>query len=67
EALHGTVELTTQAGHITIGAARGVSATLDAGTAYGRVRNSLTNTDGTAAALNIRATTSYGDITAHSN
>ncbi|MCX4960724.1 DUF4097 family beta strand repeat-containing protein [Streptomyces virginiae] len=67
EALHGTVELTTQAGDITIGAARGVSATLDAGTTHGRVHNALTNTDGTAAALNIRATTSYGDITARSN
>ncbi|WP_328964842.1 DUF4097 family beta strand repeat-containing protein [Streptomyces virginiae] len=67
EALHGTVELTTQAGDITIGAARGVSATLDAGTAHGRVHNALTNTDGAAAGLNIRATTSYGDITARSN
>ncbi|QES55141.1 hypothetical protein DEJ51_13820 [Streptomyces venezuelae] len=67
EALRGTVELNTQAGDITIGAARGVSATLDAGTAYGRVRNALTNTDGAAAGLDIRATTSYGDITARSN
>ncbi|MFG2975439.1 DUF4097 family beta strand repeat-containing protein [Streptomyces sp. NPDC048331] len=68
EAVHGTVELTTQAGDITIGAARGVSATLDAGTAYGRVHNTLanTNTDGATASLNIRATTSYGDITARS-
>ncbi|PWK64274.1 putative adhesin [Streptomyces sp. CG 926] len=67
EAVHGTVELTTQAGDITVGAARGVSATLDAGTAYGRVHNTLANTDGAAAGLNIRATTSYGDITARSN
>ncbi|MGW6840813.1 DUF4097 family beta strand repeat-containing protein, partial [Streptomyces sp. NPDC054958] len=67
EAVHGTVELTTQSGDITVGAARGVSATLDAGTAYGRVHNTLTNTDGAAAGLNIRATTSYGDITARSN
>ncbi|MFJ6052551.1 DUF4097 family beta strand repeat-containing protein [Streptomyces sp. NPDC092307] len=67
EAVHGTVELTTQAGDITVGAARGVSATLDAGTAYGRVHNTLDNTDGAAAGLNIRATTSYGDITARSN
>ncbi|MGW7332982.1 DUF4097 family beta strand repeat-containing protein [Streptomyces sp. NPDC054840] len=66
EALHGTVELTTQAGDITVGVARGVSATLDAGTAHGRVHNALTNTDGAAAGLNIRATTSYGDITARS-
>ncbi|MGW6845386.1 DUF4097 family beta strand repeat-containing protein [Streptomyces sp. NPDC054958] len=67
EALRGAVELTTQAGDITVGAARGVSATLDAGTAYGRVHNALANTDGAAAGLNIRATTSYGDITARSN
>nr|WTA23857.1 DUF4097 domain-containing protein [Streptomyces sp. NBC_00853] len=67
EAQHGTVELTTQAGDITVGAARGVSATLDAGTAYGRIHNALTNTDGAAAGLTIRATTSYGDITARSN
>ncbi|WP_030762727.1 MULTISPECIES: DUF4097 family beta strand repeat-containing protein [unclassified Streptomyces] len=67
EAVHGSVELTTQAGDITVGAARGVSATLDAGTAHGRVHNTLANTDGSAASLNIRATTSYGDITARSN
>ncbi|MGZ9931517.1 DUF4097 family beta strand repeat-containing protein [Streptomyces sp. NC-S4] len=66
EAVDGTVELTTQAGDITVGAARGVSATLDAGTAYGRIHNALNNTDGAAAALTIRATTSYGDITARS-
>ncbi|MER6257745.1 DUF4097 family beta strand repeat-containing protein [Streptomyces sp. NPDC001584] len=66
EAVRGTVELTTQAGDITIGTAPGVSATLDAGTAHGRIHNTLTNTDGPAAGLTIRATTSYGDITAHS-
>ncbi|WP_426362465.1 DUF4097 family beta strand repeat-containing protein [Streptomyces sp. E-08] len=64
EATRGTLALTTQKGDITIAAATGVSATLDAGTAYGRVTNSLKN-DGTPA-LNIRATTSYGDITARS-
>ncbi|WP_329100979.1 DUF4097 family beta strand repeat-containing protein [Streptomyces sp. NBC_01439] len=67
EAQTGTVELTTQSGDITIGAARGVSATLDAGTAYGRIHNALNNTDGADAGLTIRATTSYGDITARSN
>ncbi|MER6250794.1 DUF4097 family beta strand repeat-containing protein [Streptomyces sp. NPDC001584] len=66
EAQHGTVELSTQAGDITVGAARGISATLDAGTAFGRISNALTNTDGAAAGLTIRATTSYGDITARS-
>ncbi|MGW1767284.1 DUF4097 family beta strand repeat-containing protein [Streptomyces sp. NPDC002073] len=64
EAVTGTVTLTTQAGSITIGTGRGVSATLDAHTAYGRIQNSLNNSDGAAAGLNIHATTSYGDITA---
>ncbi|MFI9239137.1 DUF4097 family beta strand repeat-containing protein [Streptomyces sp. NPDC053079] len=66
EALHGTVELRTEHGDICVGAARGVSATLDAGTAYGRIHNTLNNTDGAAAGLNIHATTSYGNITARS-
>ncbi|MEV7020531.1 DUF4097 family beta strand repeat-containing protein [Kitasatospora sp. NPDC093558] len=65
EAVHGEVMLTTQSGDITVGAARGVSASLDAGTSYGRIQNSLRNTEG-AADLRIRATTSYGDITARS-
>jgi hypothetical protein len=43
----------------------GVSAALDASTSYGRIRNALKNTDGTAD-LNIHATTAYGDITARS-
>ncbi|MFJ5139807.1 DUF4097 family beta strand repeat-containing protein [Streptomyces sp. NPDC088707] len=66
EATEGTVVLRTESGEIAVGAARGVSATLNAGTAYGRVHNALTNTDGAAAGLNIHATTSYGDITARS-
>ncbi|MFJ2933937.1 DUF4097 family beta strand repeat-containing protein [Streptomyces sp. NPDC087219] len=66
EATRGTVVLRTESGAIAIGAAHGVSATLNAGTAYGRVHNALTNTDGAAAGLNIHATTSYGDITARS-
>ncbi|AJF65260.1 DUF4097 family beta strand repeat-containing protein [Streptomyces vietnamensis] len=66
EALRGTVVLRTEAGEINVGAARGVSASLDAGTAYGRIRNSLQNAGGSAAGLSIRATTSYGDITARS-
>ncbi|MFI1719351.1 DUF4097 family beta strand repeat-containing protein [Streptomyces litmocidini] len=64
EAGNGTVALTTQKGDITVGAAAGVSASLDAGTAYGRVTDSLRN-DGTPG-LNIKATTAYGDITARS-
>ncbi|MET8952740.1 DUF4097 family beta strand repeat-containing protein [Streptomyces sp. NPDC004393] len=65
EAVRGTVTLRTQAGDIAVGAAPGVSASLDAGTAYGRIHNALRNTDGTAA-LDIHATTAHGDITARS-
>ncbi|NMO54859.1 DUF4097 domain-containing protein [Actinoplanes sp. TBRC 11911] len=64
EATHGKVLLSTQYGNITIGAATGVSAALDAGTGYGRVSNSLKN-DGTTE-LDIHATTTHGDITARS-
>ncbi|MGW5369811.1 DUF4097 family beta strand repeat-containing protein [Streptomyces sp. NPDC004009] len=66
EAQRGEVTLRTEHGEITVGAARGVSASLDAGTGYGRVRNALLNADGAAAGLTIRATTAYGDITARS-
>ncbi len=66
EAVRGTVALRTEQGDITIGAARGTSATLDAGTAYGRIDNTLTNTDGPDAALTLHATTGYGDVTARS-
>jgi hypothetical protein len=62
EATRGTVELSTQTGAITISAAPGVSAALDAGTTLGRIHNSLTNS-GTPA-LTIHATTTLGDITA---
>ncbi|MEU9857558.1 DUF4097 family beta strand repeat-containing protein [Streptomyces sp. NPDC047974] len=67
EATAGSVELSTQSGSISVGAARGVAATLDAGTSYGRVSNALRNAEGKGAGLAIRATTSYGDISAHSN
>ena len=66
EAHGGNVTLSAQKGDITVAAARGVSATLDAGTTYGRVQNALKNSDGADSGLNIRATTSYGDITARS-
>ncbi|MFE9957409.1 DUF4097 family beta strand repeat-containing protein [Micromonospora sp. NPDC005299] len=65
EAVRGTLVLRTQAGDVSVGAAHGVSAALDAGTTYGRIHNSLTNTDG-AADLNIHATTAHGDIVARS-
>ncbi|MFC9297037.1 DUF4097 family beta strand repeat-containing protein [Streptomyces sp. NPDC057011] len=63
EATTGTVELRTEHGEITIGAARGTSASLDAGTGYGRIHNALQNTNGTPD-LAIQATTAYGNITA---
>ncbi|WP_344467901.1 DUF4097 family beta strand repeat-containing protein [Kitasatospora kazusensis] len=65
EAVHGTVVLSTQMGDVSVGAAHGVSAALDAGTGYGRIHNSLRNTDGTPG-LTIHATTGHGDITARS-
>ncbi|MFD6282223.1 DUF4097 family beta strand repeat-containing protein [Streptomyces sp. NPDC060209] len=65
EAVRGQLTLTTQQGGITVGAARGVSASLDAGTTYGRIDNALKNTAGTPG-LTIKATTTQGDITARS-
>ncbi|WP_329623195.1 DUF4097 domain-containing protein [Streptomyces sp. NBC_01255] len=66
EALGGAVVLRTESGDLEVGAARGVSATLDAGTAYGRITNTLQNSAGSAAELNIHASTAHGDITARS-
>ena len=62
--MRGTVVLRTQSGDISVSAAAGVSASVDAGTAHGRISNALKN-DGTAE-LDIHATTSHGDITARS-
>ncbi|WP_066943739.1 DUF4097 family beta strand repeat-containing protein [Microtetraspora fusca] len=64
EATGGKVVLRTQSGDISVGAAAGVSASLDAGTTHGRITNALKN-DGTAE-LHIQATTSNGDIAARS-
>jgi hypothetical protein len=64
EAVRGAVVLRTQSGDISVAAAAGVSAVLDAGTGYGRINNALRN-DGNAE-LDIRATTSHGVITARS-
>ncbi|GGY04697.1 DUF4097 family beta strand repeat-containing protein [Streptomyces djakartensis] len=66
EAVRGTVTLRVEQGDITIGAAPGVSASLNAGTGYGRISNTLKNSDGADAALTIHATTAQGDITARS-
>jgi hypothetical protein len=64
EAVRGEVVLRTQSGDISVGAAAGVSAALDAGTSMGRISNALQSAGATE--LDIRATTSRGDITAHS-
>lgn len=63
--MRGEVVLRTGSGDLSVGAAAGVSASLDAGTSYGRVHNALRNTDGTPG-LTIHATTAHGDITARS-
>ena len=55
-----------QMGNVTIGAAHGVSAFLDAGARDGRIRNALKDTEGAAAGPNIHATTDVGDIVARS-
>ncbi|HEX6344912.1 DUF4097 family beta strand repeat-containing protein [Umezawaea sp.] len=66
EAVRGTVVLRTQAGDVAVDAATGVSASLDAGTTYGRVHNALTSSGNAGDRLDVHATTSYGDITARS-
>ncbi|GAA4822060.1 hypothetical protein [Streptomyces ziwulingensis] len=65
EAVRGTLTLNTQMGNITVGAAHGVSASLDAGTGHGRVHNALKNT-GATHGLALHATTGHGDISARS-
>ncbi|MFB7209733.1 DUF4097 family beta strand repeat-containing protein [Streptomyces sp. NPDC056255] len=65
EAVCGAVVLRTQMGDVSVGAAAGVSASLDAGTGYGRIHNTLKNTDGDAG-LSIHATTDHGNIDARS-
>ncbi|MGW7035791.1 hypothetical protein ACWGEA_11380, partial [Streptomyces zaomyceticus] len=66
EATRGALTLRTEAGDIEIAAARGASASLDAGTAHGRIHNALANTAGPTPDLTVHATTAYGDITARS-
>ena len=66
EAHAGQVELRADMGNLSVTAAPGVSATLDADTAKGRITNTLRNTEGAAAGLAVKATTSHGDITAAS-
>ncbi|RMI32765.1 DUF4097 family beta strand repeat-containing protein [Nocardia stercoris] len=63
EARRGQLVLRTQEGSVSVGAAAGVTATLDAGTTLGRIHNALTGT-GEVVGLTIHATTARGDITA---
>ena len=65
EAVRGKVVLSTQLGDVSVTAAAGSSASLDAGATYGRIDNALVNAS-SAPELNIHATTAYGDITASS-
>ncbi|BBH70426.1 hypothetical protein ACTI_71110 [Actinoplanes sp. OR16] len=62
DAVRGALTLTTQQGDIDVTTTPGASATLSAGTSYGRVSNALKN-NGTPD-LTIEATTTHGDITA---
>ncbi|ACU69347.1 conserved hypothetical protein [Catenulispora acidiphila DSM 44928] len=66
EAAGGAVDLRTDMGDLKIAAAPGVSGTLDASSASGRITNALKNSEGAGAGLNIKATTSHGDIIATS-
>jgi len=65
EAVQGALDLRTQAGDVTVGVASGVTASLDAGTTLGRIDNAITNSGGDVAVA-IRATTTLGDVSAHS-
>ncbi|MEU8525416.1 hypothetical protein AB0C77_07415 [Streptomyces sp. NPDC048629] len=64
EAVHGTVVLHTEHGNISIAAAAGASATLDAAPRNGRVSNALENHG--SPVLEITASSGYGDISARS-
>ncbi|MFE2721287.1 DUF4097 family beta strand repeat-containing protein [Kitasatospora sp. NPDC059327] len=65
QALGSTVTLRTLDGDLSVDAAPGVAASLDAGTGRGRIHDALRNAEG-AAVLTIHATTTRGDITARS-
>jgi hypothetical protein len=66
EAVSGAVVLRADVGEVEVGAAAGVSASLDAGTTIGRIDNTLKNAEGSGAQLTIHATTTVGDIVARS-
>ena len=68
EAVRGTHTLETSMGDIEIGIREGTAAWLEVNTRFGRVRNDMTEStapDGSVETAEIRANTSFGDITIH--
>jgi DUF4097 and DUF4098 domain-containing protein YvlB len=68
DAVRGTVTLETAMGDLEIGIREGSAAWLDVNTKFGRVRNDMTSTGAPAPGtdkLEVRASTSFGDITVH--
>jgi DUF4097 and DUF4098 domain-containing protein YvlB len=68
EVVNGAIAIETAAGELEVGIRAGTAAWLDVSSRYGRVRNSLEETDGpeqSEAKVEIRARTSYGDIKIH--
>jgi DUF4097 and DUF4098 domain-containing protein YvlB len=68
EVVNGPIVLETAAGELEVGIREGTVAWLDVSSKYGRVRNSLDQTDSpeqSEARAEIRARTSYGDIKIH--
>ncbi|MGC4790750.1 DUF4097 family beta strand repeat-containing protein [Micromonospora sp. DT178] len=68
EVLRGSVVLGTAAGDLDIGIANGTAAWLDVNTGFGHVRNLMENTtrpEETDETVEVRARTSWGDITVH--
>jgi DUF4097 and DUF4098 domain-containing protein YvlB len=68
EVISGAIVVETAAGELAVGIREGTAAWLDVSSKYGRVRNSLDETDSpeqSEAKVEIQARTSYGDITIH--
>ena len=68
EVIRAVIELETAAGELEIGIREGTTAWLDVSSRYGRVRSSLEETSSpepSDATVEVRARTSYGDITIH--
>jgi DUF4097 and DUF4098 domain-containing protein YvlB len=68
EVVRGSVALVTPAGDLDVGIAAGTAAWLEVKTGFGHVRNLLENAAGpeeSAETVEVRARTSYGDITIH--